>query len=112
MATVYRVLKDLDNGQIIPAGRLIDDRAWKPDVILKLLEVEAISELHAPPLALLPYFDDEAARLMEVNIVTADQLLTCDVTVVADKLGIGEDVLRGWQAEVVDDLSLPDGPHG
>lgn len=106
---LYRVLRSLKTGSgaIVVAGSFIAGDAYTSTSLEKLEEVGAISPLHAPPLAELPGYALIAERLAPAGIVSAEQLLECDVDTVAQLTDITASMLRKWQAEVTEWLIIP-----
>lgn len=105
---LYRVLQNLKikNGVILK-GDFITGASYSPDSLTKLEEVGAIGLLHAPPLSALPGFEMVAARLEEINISDADQLLECDSATLAQQLSTDAATVRRWQMDVSDWLVIP-----
>lgn len=87
---LYRVLRNLGTvGQRrVSIGEILLGSALTPEGIRRLEQVGAISELHAPPLTELPNLAPWIDRLAVVGLVTADQLLECDIDETSHDLGI------------------------
>lgn len=106
---LYRVLRALRMGdnKTIPAGDFVIGSSYAPKSLETLEEVGAIAMLYAPPLAELPYFDDQAEQLAKIGIVSADQFLECNIDETSKLLNVDVKTLRTWYAEVANWLIVP-----
>ena len=78
--TIYRVLRRLDRGSkgTLECGALIIERDWQPNYIERLIKVQAIAPVNAPPISELPGWGESAEALAGIGVTTADQLLEAD----------------------------------
>ena len=78
--TIYRVLRRLDRGSrgTLECGALIIERDWQTNYIERLIKVQAIAPVNAPPISELPGWGESAEALASIGVTTADQLLEAD----------------------------------
>jgi hypothetical protein len=108
--TVYRVLKRLDRGSkgVLECGILIIDRDWPSNYIDRLVEVQAIAPVSAPPLNVLPGVGERDEALTSVGIETIDQLLEASDEGLMRALDIDAIQLAQLRADVVRWLTVTD----
>lgn len=106
---LYRVLRSLKvgSGATVLAGGFLAGESYTPESLAKLCEVGAIAPLYAPPLVALPGCELMAERLAPAGIVSADQLLECDIDMTAQQTDTPASTLRKWRAEVTEWLIIP-----
>lgn len=101
----YRILRQVDKGG--PVGALCrfewlleEQRQW-------LVELQVISPLRVPPLAILPGWERRSARLQKLDLLMADEFLEADVAEVAKYMRVKPTTVERWQDEVMNHLVLP-----
>lgn len=110
MAKLYRVLRNLDGpkrGSVLHPGTMLVMN-WLPERNVKqLVEMDALSEVTAPPLEILPDWEKRALRLKKVAIITAADLLVLDSEVLAKQIHTTRERVEGWKTEVKEWLNPP-----
>jgi hypothetical protein len=98
---LYRVLRKLDAGKrgYLEPGSTTRLNWLQPDQVTYLVELEAVSEVSPPPLAILPGWHLRGRKLSGVGITDAAQLLEADPQVLAPQLQIRPETILAWQDE-------------
>jgi hypothetical protein len=113
-ALLYRALQHLDGtnpqirrGEIFPGSRL------KSAAIPILVEREAISEVSAPPLTILPGWTRRAEKLAAKGIITLDQFIETDSSEIAKVFKAATaDTIDTWKREALALLRTPEKTTG
>ena len=98
---LYRVLINLEVGKrgIIPAGE-ITRLEWLSEHNRRVLEdMAAVSELHAPPLGVLPGWKARARKLQGL-VGTAADFLEMDDARLAEALGVTGELIAGYKEDI------------
>ena len=99
---IYRILRTLDaggRGQLHPPGPTALE--WlNEEQKKKLVEVGAVSELHAPPLGELPGWKTRAKALKKVGISTVNEFMLADETELAKALKKRGPTIAKWKADI------------
>lgn len=100
--TIYRVLKKLDaggRGMIRPPGPTA--LQWLNDEqIQRLIDVGAVSELHAPPIEELPGWKTRAKALKRAGVDDVSVFLMADEGELAKKLRKRKPTVSKWKVEM------------
>jgi hypothetical protein len=93
---LYRTLERLsgDDGTVYEMDIVSPLKGIKPKVIAVLLEKKRIAVVQAPPLRVLPGWEERAAVLEPLGIEDVSQLVTADLDKVAEELGTEVEHLR------------------
>lgn len=93
---LYRTLERLsfDSGRVVEMDVVDSLKGVSQHVITALLQLRRISEVQAPPLRVLPGWEERAAILEPLGIEDVSQLVTADLDEVAKKLGVPVEGLR------------------
>jgi hypothetical protein len=110
---IYRTRSNLDAGKkgIIPKGAVFCDGYLPAPIIEKLLELQRISRVSAPPLEELIGWELLSKRLAKAGIVMADAFLETNTNELAQRIKVKSGVIDGWKQDVLRQLSIPE-PHG
>lgn len=100
---IFRVRRDLSTGH--ERGDLIYASELDEDVVEPLMDVHAITEMHAPPLEVLPGWEDRARRLNRLGITSVSAFLGADEEELAERLDCPSETIEGWKREVEDYIS-------
>lgn len=99
---IYRIRNNLSiEGTIIPRGTLAR-LTLAPDKLARLEEVNAISRIAAPPLAILPGWETRSNRLEKLNIISIEDLLEGDVAAIAKHMRVKPETVERWQEDVIE----------
>lgn len=97
----YRALTDLHFGsQIVRKGTVLQ-RAFKESTLQTLITNGAIAPIHTPPLAALPDWATRAAKLVKLDITTAEQFLEADDAAVAKALKVAKPIVQQYKQEII-----------
>lgn len=93
---LYRVLETLsfDSGRVVERGVVSSLKGTSPQTIAALLRRGRISEVQAPPLRVLPGWEERAEVLEPLGIETVNQLVDANLDEVAEELDTPVENLR------------------
>lgn len=111
--TLYRALRDLKTGQgVLRRGSWFPGNSMEAKTVSRLRELEAITELSAPPLTELPEFNATVIQaLRTAGIVHADQLLEQPIELTSQQSGLTTEELKRWRSVAARWLTVDD-EHG
>lgn len=98
---MYRLVKHTPLSTGHKYGSIIRDGELSPATITRMLESGTLSRVSAPPLSELPDWEERAGQLVEVGIITVDDLLKANVNQLAKKLKKASKTVKQWQDEVL-----------
>lgn len=114
---LYHILMGIGpfpDGSIVPRGTINQLKKCSPKAIKLLLSAGRIAEVVAPPLKIIPGWEERAEALAGVGIENVAQLVTADLPAVAEELDVpveglekAADTVRkyvGLQSETEEDL--------
>jgi hypothetical protein len=73
---LYRVLRPLTTGHM--PDDIVDGTRFSSQILKVLLEKKALAEVRPPPLSELPGWEERAAKLRKIGVVTVRDLLDAD----------------------------------
>ena len=106
---LYRVLSNLTRGQeeLIKAGT-VETLAWlKQKHIAVLVERGAVSEVHAPPLEVLPGWTVRAEKLAPYGIIDVGRFLETPAAQLAEWMEVKVETIELWRRELLEWLKAP-----
>lgn len=85
----------------IPRGSLVTDGTFAPAAAAALMARGVISQVEAPPLAIIPGWKVRADRLARVGIITVADFLDADIEVARRALRVGDAALSDMREGVM-----------
>ena len=99
---LFRVIVRLDKGdKTIPPGAFTRLEWLKPRAQEILQSVGAVSEVGAPPLAVIPGWKTRAGKLEEVGIDDVVQFIEADTAVICQALDRKPETIEKYRAELL-----------
>ena len=110
---LYRVRADISMGKrTLHRGEIVRGSTFRADAITVLVRRGVLSEVAAPPLAVLPGWKTRAARLRRAGIVSLSDFLEADDAELAKAMRCKPPELATWRTEVEGWLNVAKLPQG